>query len=410
MKNLFLFIIVLHAQKIAAQNIGIGTNTPRSPLSFGTALGQKISLWDNGNAGGNNYGLGIQSGLIQVHTDSANHDIVYGTGGVENFSEKIRFTGTGRVGVNVSNPTSELDVSGNIRLRSLDINTAALMGFTQLNNNSPVFIGQHNDSTLGIYTYSSLYSGPSLTMNSNTGAVGIKYATPKVPLSFAPELGYKISFKQDANGNTGTGLGVSGNRLQIFSHDNNGEVAFGYMQNNTGFDFTDRFSVKTNGAIAVNGNTGTLGQFLVSQGAGSPPIWKGKEKVAPMRFQSYDQLTIGENDYTEHIIPGLLYTSFDHWSFKRLFQFGVEVESVACAACPPTEFYCVIHAGTEYSFFYFYVRNGEKKYITGKQIMPQGGTSNLTYISIKRTAGPALKVGSGTTASPSFMYYELLIN
>ncbi|RYD74510.1 MAG: hypothetical protein EOP53_18130 [Sphingobacteriales bacterium] len=358
MKNLFLFSLVLLMQDLFAQHIGIGTNTPRSPLSFGTTLGQKISLWDNGNTGGNNYGLGIQHALIQIHTDSAKHDIVYGTGGVENFSEKIRFTGTGKVGVNVSNPGTELDVAGNIRLRSYDINTAALMGFTQLNNNSPVFMGQHNDSTLGIYTYSSLYNGPSLTMNTNTGAVGIKYATPKAPLSFAPELGYKISLKQDANG-----------------------------------------------------NTGTAGQILVSQGAGSPAIWKGREKAAPVRFQSYDQLTIADTDYSEHSIPGLRYVGYDHNAVsKRLFQFGVEVESVACVACPPTEFFCMIHAGTEYSYFYFYVRNGEKKYITGKQIMPAGATSNVTYISIRRTSGPALKVGSGTTASPSFMYYEFLTN
>lgn len=53
-------------------NVGIGNSSPYSPLSFNDILGEKISFY---GTAGNNYGLGIQSGLLQIHTDGSLADI-----------------------------------------------------------------------------------------------------------------------------------------------------------------------------------------------------------------------------------------------------------------------------------------------------------------------------------------------
>jgi hypothetical protein len=88
--------------------VGIGTSTPRAPLSFFPAVGQKISLWDDGNVAGNNYGLGIQAGLMQLYTYTINDDIAFGYGSSTSFIERMRVKGNGNVGIGNSNPLSPL--------------------------------------------------------------------------------------------------------------------------------------------------------------------------------------------------------------------------------------------------------------------------------------------------------------
>ncbi len=87
--------------------VGIGTSTPGFPLTFANALGDKISLWGQS---GNHYGLGIQSGLLQIHTDVAASDIAFGFGSSAGFTERMRITGDGDLGIGTSAPATRLDV------------------------------------------------------------------------------------------------------------------------------------------------------------------------------------------------------------------------------------------------------------------------------------------------------------
>ena len=50
MKKILIFFIAAFTPFFAnAQNVGIGTSTPRFPLSLGAVSGAKISLYDDGN-------------------------------------------------------------------------------------------------------------------------------------------------------------------------------------------------------------------------------------------------------------------------------------------------------------------------------------------------------------------------
>ena len=59
-------------------NVGIGTSSPGSPLSFGTASGSKIALYDAGSGSG--YGFGIQANVLQVYCNTSGDRVGIGYG------------------------------------------------------------------------------------------------------------------------------------------------------------------------------------------------------------------------------------------------------------------------------------------------------------------------------------------
>lgn len=94
-------------------SFGISNANPRFPLTFAAVLGDKISLWDDGT-NTYHYGLGIQSGLLQLHTDLVGSDIVFGYGSSGAMTENVRFKGNGNVGIGTNAPSQKLHVIGNI--------------------------------------------------------------------------------------------------------------------------------------------------------------------------------------------------------------------------------------------------------------------------------------------------------
>lgn len=92
--------------------MGIGTMSPKHPLTFPNAIGDKISLWGgNTSATDNHYGLGIQSAALQLYVPSTSENILFGTGRSGAFTERVRITGGGSVGIGLNNPTSSLEVA-----------------------------------------------------------------------------------------------------------------------------------------------------------------------------------------------------------------------------------------------------------------------------------------------------------
>jgi len=88
--------------------VGIGTPTPSTPLSFGTGLGDKISLWESS---GSRYGFGIQPFLLEIYSPSSTSDIAFGYGSSGQLTERVRIKGTGNVGIGTSNPVGKLHVA-----------------------------------------------------------------------------------------------------------------------------------------------------------------------------------------------------------------------------------------------------------------------------------------------------------
>ena len=82
-------------------HVGIGTTSPNYQLSFANDFGDKISLW---GASGPNYGFGVQSYALQIHSGEKLADVVFGYGSSTNLTETFRIKGTGDIKVAGTNP------------------------------------------------------------------------------------------------------------------------------------------------------------------------------------------------------------------------------------------------------------------------------------------------------------------
>jgi hypothetical protein len=92
-------------------NVGIGTTAPTAPLSFPNLLGNKISLW-NADAT-HDFGIGIASGAMRLYTAGQDR-ISFGWGDASSFIESATlFTGNGFLGLNTTNPQTQLHINKN---------------------------------------------------------------------------------------------------------------------------------------------------------------------------------------------------------------------------------------------------------------------------------------------------------
>lgn len=178
-------------------NVGIGTTSPGFPLNFANILGDKISLYGN-VAGGSSYGFGIQSSLLQIHSDSTNSDIAFGSGSSASLTEVMRIKGNGNVGIGNPSPQQPLDVKGLMQVNTNGTvespgtkNTFNGMIETSYGNPMDRYgLGQFNNGVTALYTSgafspSSIQLGllgtnafsPYLTVTHN-GPVGIGTTSP----------------------------------------------------------------------------------------------------------------------------------------------------------------------------------------------------------------------------------------
>jgi hypothetical protein len=181
---------VLGMTLTSAGTLGIGTATADFPLSFAPALGDKISLWGNT---GNHYGLGIQSSLLQIHTDGSFSDVAFGYGSSSSFIETMRVKGNGRVGIGINNPSSPLSFAATLEKKiSLYPGATGDVGMAVQGNYLQIY-ADGVGTTVGIgYQQNALISGGNPTgFQYNLNVFGSGNATLRGTLTQLSDLRFK---------------------------------------------------------------------------------------------------------------------------------------------------------------------------------------------------------------------------
>jgi hypothetical protein len=223
-----------HIFKNNPGNVGIGTNTPSSPLSFPNALGNKISFW---NAGVNNdFGIGINTGVMQLYT-AGTDKIAFGWGNANDFKETVAIhTGSGMLAYpNVLGNKISFWRAGPNNDFGIGINTGVMQLYTAGTDKIAFGWGNANafNETLAIHTGSGL-------------------------LAFPNVLGNKIRFWTNGP-NSDYGIGVNAGTLLIHTagHD---KIAFGWGSAN---DFKETMTFYS-GSGQLGIGTTNLGSYRLS--------------------------------------------------------------------------------------------------------------------------------------------------
>lgn len=179
-------------------NVGIGEANPGFPLTFGSVLGDKISLFANSGA---HYGFGIQGNLLQIHTSASGADVAFGYGTSAAMTETMRVKGNGNVGIGTSTPGERLTVvgtaaadrivsNGMVRARGGSYGANGINSGFSFDGNGDTDGGMFSgaDGTLQFYT-----DGTEKVRVDPSGNVGIKTTSPGAALSVGGTTGGSAS-------------------------------------------------------------------------------------------------------------------------------------------------------------------------------------------------------------------------
>lgn len=204
---------------VASGNVGIGTTSPTSQLSFGANIGRDLAVYE-GVAGANKYGIGMSG-------DGSGGD-PFRTKIYANGNENISITSAGNVGVGTTTPDFKLEIVGatNDGLHIKDAESATVFGgfFTQASNmalvarsNHALTFGTNDTENMRITTGGTALIGSTsaratgskleLTNPANTATVLYMFKTGQVEAT----MGFKAS--TDSNfyiGSGSTNVGTNG--------------------------------------------------------------------------------------------------------------------------------------------------------------------------------------------------------
>jgi hypothetical protein len=388
-----------------AQNVGVGITTPRSRLHvFTGASGNNTPFSPLVVESNTNTYINLLSPeanetsiLFGKPSNAASGGVMYNAANTPNGFQfrtngnttKVVISDLGNLGIGIgeTTPIATLDVA-----RGTAINGTAV--FRGTNNLTHFNYGTDEDT----YIRAGKNNRFVILNDIPGGRVGIGTNSPNAPLGFPAVLGKKITLYPGGTGDIG--FGVQGSLFQIYADNPNTDIAFGYDQTGT---FNERFRMKGNGAFVVNGNLGSPGQVLQTNG-NAAPTWTNPTNLLYSNTIKLDVtagLTLTNSNWTP--IPGLSYTFTANSNTKVLVSFSIFAQAGFCFGCGSTSTYIDLKLdGAMSERFIQTIGNGDYNTISGTALLQMGSGSHT--ISFEGSAiGNAIYLGDTFLASHAIL-------
>jgi len=173
---------------IKGGNVGIGTASPSAKLSLGSNINaQGLLIHEFGNF---REGFGVLSGEFRQFWDSSGVMTfgTIGTGDGSTFTERMRITSDGNVGIGTASPSTPLTINtGNnkgLQLTYAAVGMASSDGFTIAHSSGDVYINQRENFDINFWTNNTA----AMTID-NSQNVGIGTASPTTDFSVKEKAG-----------------------------------------------------------------------------------------------------------------------------------------------------------------------------------------------------------------------------
>ena len=314
------------------------------------------------------------------------------------------------IGIGIATPRAKLHVlagaSGNINPYSplvIESNSNTFINLLSPDaNETALLFGKASDAAHGAINYNNVSTPNGLQFRTNgnsikmvirnDGNVGIGNINPNAPLAFPPSLGKKITLYPGGTGDVG--FAVQGNLFQMYSDNPNADIAFGFDQAGI---FTERFRMKATGAFVVNGNAGSAGQVLQSNGVSTIPSWTSPTNLLYNNtVLLINAPNVNLTAFGDVALPGLTYNFTANSNAKVIVNFSLYAYAPECFACDPTflEIYINLDGVRQYTFKKDVVNSYERsETFSGTTLFQVPAGAHTISITASKILGPMVVVG-----------------
>lgn len=251
------------------QNFGFGgafygmTSSASNPAIKGESFGFSDGVQGNATSGNGIFGVAA-SGNGGYFSSTSGHALL---------------TNTGKVGLGTLSPAYQLDVNGRMRIRHAGATPGIWLN--KSNNTEGAFIGMVNDTTAGFWGNAT--SGNwRVAIDVKNGQMGIGTTDPAAPLSFASNVGNKISLWGSATGNH-YGVGIQGSTMQLYTDISSSNISFGYGSSTS---FSENVKFLGNGNVHIGGYNS----------------WVNAQDNRKINFGDGDYVFLGEQDADDRLV------------------------------------------------------------------------------------------------------------